>query len=80
MKIENVQIFHNCTYCVKQKSNIESVTTIEEGREQQVTSYLRPWTQLIRLHGLGVAPVQPYSCPEMYLYWQDYSRPCSLIS
>jgi len=26
---------------------------IEEGREWQVTSYLRQWTQLIRLHGQG---------------------------
>jgi len=56
------------------------VLTIEEGRERQVTSYLRQWTQLIRLHGWGVAPEQPYFCPEMWLYWQDYSRPCSLIS
>ena len=36
-----------------------------------LTSYLRQWTQLIRLHGQGVAPVQPYSCPEMWLYWWD---------
>ena len=44
---------------------------IEAGREQQVTSYLHQWTQLIRLHGRrGVAPVQPYSCPEMWLYWR----------
>jgi len=28
----------------------------------------------------GIAPVQPYSCPEMWLYCQDYSRPCSLSS
>jgi len=28
--------------------------TIEEGRERQVTSYLRQWTQLIRLHRPGV--------------------------
>ena len=25
-------------------------TTLEEGRERHVTSYLRQWTQLIRLH------------------------------
>ena len=54
--------------------------TIEKGREQQVTSYLRQWTKLIRLQGRGVTPVQPYSCPEMWLYWQDYSHLCSLIS
>ena len=36
-----------------------------------MTSYLRQWTQLIRLHGRGVAPVQPYSCPEMLLYCGD---------
>ena len=59
---------------------LPSGTSIEEGRERQVTSYLRQWTQLIRPHGRGVTPVQPYSCPEMCLYWQDYSRPCSLIS
>ena len=56
------------------------VHTIEEGRERQVTSYLRQWTQLIRLHRWGVVPVQPYSCPEMWLYWLDYSHLCSLIS
>ena len=57
-----------------------NIGTIEEGRERHVTSYLRQWTQLIRLHGWGVEPVQPYSCPEMWLYWQDYSRPCGLSS
>ena len=30
-----------------------SVSTIEEGRDQQVTSYLRQRTQLIRPHGQG---------------------------
>ena len=48
------------------------IQVIEEGSERQVTSYLHQWTQLNRLHGQGVAPVQPYSCPEMWLYWQGY--------
>ena len=53
---------------------------LEEGIERKVTSYLRQWTQLMRLHGRWIAPVQPYFCPEMWLYWNDYSRPCSRIS
>ena len=44
------------------------VPSIEEGRERHVTSYLRQWTQLIRLYGRGVL-----KCG--WLYWQDYSRP-----
>ena len=49
---------------------------IEEGRERQVMSYLRQWTQLIRLHGRGIAPVQPFSsgCTG------TPPRTCSLIS
>ena len=30
--------------------------------------------------GKGAAPVQPYSCSEMWLYWHDYSRQRILIS
>jgi len=33
---------------------VERLVYIEEGRERHVTSYLRQWTQLIRLHGRGV--------------------------
>ena len=35
-------------------------------------------TQLIKMPGQKVAPVQLYSCPEILLYRHDYSRPCSL--
>ena len=30
-----------------------TIWPIEEGRERQVTSYLRQWTQLIRMQGRG---------------------------
>ena len=32
---------------------VTTLKPIEEGRERHVTSYLRQWTQLIRLHGRG---------------------------
>ena len=51
-------------------------STIEEGRERQVTSYLRQWTQLTRLQRRGVAPVQPFSCG----CTGATPCPCSLIS
>ena len=39
---------------LKSKDQDSRVATIEEGRDCHVTSYLRQWTQLIRLHGRGV--------------------------
>ena len=50
----------------------------EPGKKERVPSSGQ-LTQLIRLHGRGFAPVHRYSCPEMWLYWQDYIRPCSLM-
>ena len=42
-------------HLIEQRQNDEQIhLLIEEGKERHVTSYLRQWTQLIRLHGQGV--------------------------
>ncbi len=60
-------MLYNCTYSSGTGAAQLNYSSIEEGREGQVTAYQCQWTQWIRHHGRGVAPVQPYSCPEMWL-------------
>ena len=42
-----------CILSIRIKNKFTLSQGLEEGRDRHVTSYLRQWTQLIRLHGRG---------------------------